>query len=266
MDMQIGSLGNFNFGLRALGQNQAQISESLERLSTGKRINRASDDPSGMIAAEQHKSRIYSINGLLKSYAQEESYLGAKEGGLSVINDRVIELNALVVQAANNAGNSQEEQDAIRDQITGVLDSINHIANTTTFKGQRVLAEYTTGSIADGLSSLATLAFENPEKAQQIAENSVNQVASTRGAIGNRIDAIDSDRRVISEELINLTGSLSSIEDVDYAAESAKLVRAQILEQASIAAISINRQSAEQVLGLLQGAAEQGKRIASVNL
>lgn len=264
--MQIGSLGNFSFGLRALGQNREQISESLERLSTGKRINRASDDPSGMIAAEQHKSRIYSIQGLLKSYAQEESYLGAKEGGLSVINDKVIELNELVVRAANTAGNTQEEQDSIKDEITGILDSINFIANNTTFKGQQILAEYTTGSIADGLGSLATLAFDDPEEAQRIAEGSVNQIASTRGAIGNRIDAIDSDRRVVSEELINITGALSSIEDVDYAKESAKLVRAQILEQASIAAIQINRQSAQQVLGLLQGAADQGKRIASSNL
>jgi flagellin len=260
--MQIGNFGNFNFGIRALGQNQDQIAESLERLATGKKVNRASDDPSGIIAIEKHKARIYSIEGQLRSFAQQESYLGAKEGGLSVIADKVIELNELTVRAANKAGNSQEEQDAIELEINSVLESINHIAQTTTFKGRSVLSEYSSGSIADGLESLATLAFEDPEAAQALAQESVDKIAKTRGAIGNQLNEIESQRSVLSDELINLTGSLSSIEDVDFAAESAKLVRAQILEQASILAIDVNRQSAQQVLGLIKDATQ----IANTNI
>lgn len=94
----------FTFGLRALEENQAAVASSMEKLATGKRINRASDDPSGMIAAEGHKVRIYSINKHLDSLARQESYLGAKEGGLSVISDQLIELQSLIVQAANSAG------------------------------------------------------------------------------------------------------------------------------------------------------------------
>ncbi len=259
--MYAGSLGNFHFGLRALSQNQAQIEQSLERLSTGKRINRASDDPSGMIAAEQHKTRIYSIESQLKSFAQTESYFGAKEGGLSVISDQLAHLNGLVVQAANLAGNSQEEQDAIKLEIESVLSSIDHIAKNTTFKGQNILSEYSTGSIASQLNSLADLAFDDPERAQEIAKEGVDRIATTRGAIGNQLNEIDSQRNVLSEELINLTDSLSSIEDTDFAAESAKLIRAQILEQASIMAISINRQSAQNVLSLIDNAADIAKAI-----
>lgn len=259
--MYVGSLGNLTFGLRALRENQDQIAQSLERLSTGKKINRASDDPSGMVASVDHKVRIYSIEQELKSFAQQESYLGAKEGGLSVISDRVLELNSLVVRAANAAGNSQEEQDAIKDEITSVLESIDYIANTTTFKGQRILSEYSTGSIADGLKSLATLAFEDPEAAQDLAQESVDSVAIKRAAIGNQLNAIDSKRSVLSNELINLSESLSIIEDTDYAEESAKLIRAQILEQASIMAVEINRQSAKQVLSLLEGATDLAKAI-----
>lgn len=276
--MQIGSFGsfgNFNFGLRALGQNQSLVAQSLERLATGKKINRASDDPSGLVAAEQHKVRIYSIESELKAIGQQESYLGAKEGGLSVINEKFIELNELVVRAANLGGNSQEEQDAIALEINSVLTSIDHIAQTTTFKGQQILTEYTITSLSnqldpyasfvpptkgeDGeetnysLSSLAILVFEDPEAAQKIAQAGVDKIATTRGAIGNQLNEIDSQRSVLSEELINLTGSLSSIEDVDFASEAAKLVRAQILEQASIMAIDIHRQSAQQVLGLIKG-------------
>jgi len=261
--MLIGSFANFNFGLRALGENQSQVAQSIERLATGKKINRASDDPSGLIAAEDHKARIYSIESLLKSFAQQESYLGAKEGGLSVINEQVISLNDLVVRAANTGGNSDEENQSIADEITSTLQSIDTIATNTTFKGQSVLAEYTVGSIAQGLDSLATLAFDDPEKAQQIAKESVDQVARTRGAIGNRLKEIDTRRSVASNELATLTDSLSKIQDVDYAKEAAKLVRAQILEQGSLAAIKINRQSAQQVLGLIQSATDQGKSIAA---
>ncbi len=257
--MRIGSFANFNFGIRALTQNQEQVAESFERLATGKQINRASDDPSGMVAVEQYKARIYSIESQLKAFNQTESYLGAKEGGLSVINEKVIELNELVIRAANKAGNTDEEQDALALEIGSVLSSINTIAQTTTFKGRSVLSEYTTGSIAQGLESLATLAFEDPEAAQLLAQESVDKIARTRGAIGNELNEIDSKRSVLSEELINLTGARSSIEDTDFAAEAAKLVRAQILEQASIMAIDINRQSAQQVLGLLKSATEMTK-------
>ncbi len=251
--MRIGGFANFNFGIRALSNTQAQIAESYERLATGKQINRASDDPSGMVAAEQHKVRIYSIESELKAIYQTESYLGAKEGGLSVISDQLEELNGLVVQAANLSGNSQEEQDAIKLEIESVLDSIDIIAKSTTFKGQNILNEYSTGSISDGLNSLATLAFEDPELAQNIAKDSVDRIANTRGAIGNQLNEIESNRSVLSSELINLSDSLSNIEDTDFAAESAKLVRAQILERASIMAIDIQRESAAQVLSLLEG-------------
>jgi len=284
--MQIGSFANFNFGLRALSDNQSLVAQSLERLATGKKINRAADDPSGIIAAEEHKVRIYSINAELKALAQQEGFLGAKEGGLSVINEQFEQLNGLVVAAANLAGNSQEEQDAIKLAINSVLGSINRIASTTTYKGQQILSEYTLAALGNNpnapqfnidpnadpdaedqtpktLANLAELAFEDPETAQKLAQGATNRIATARAGIGINIKEIDSKRSVLSEELINLSESLSSIEDTDFAAEASKLVRAQILEQASIAAISINRQSAQQVLGLIQGAADMGKQIAA---
>lgn len=257
--MRIGSFANFSFGITALQDNQAQVAQSFERLSTGKRINRASDDPSGMVAAEQHKARIYSLNSQMKSLNQQASYFGAKEGGLSVISEQMVKLNGLVVQAANTAGNSQEEQDAITLEIGSVLGSIDQIATVTTFKGSQILSEYKVGSIADELNSLATLAFDDPEAAQEIAQRGVDIIASKRAAIGNELKSIDSTRRTVGEELLNLTDSLSSIEDTDFAAESARLVRAQILEQASIMAIDINQQGAKQVLSLLDSATKISK-------
>jgi len=275
--MRIGSFANFNFGLQTLSNNQQQVADSLERLSTGKKINRASDDPSGLISANKHEARIYSIESQLKSFAQHSGYLGAKEGGLSVINDQFIKLNDLVVQAANSSGNSPVEQGAIKLEINSVLDSINNIASTTTYKGQQILSEYSVVALSNDqstpsvsvpndskiaevatvpqtLSNIAELAFSDPEAAQQLTEQSLDRVVGARGAIGNQLNEIESQESVLSQELINLSESLSSIQDVDYAKEAAELVRAQILEQASILAIDVNRQSAQQVLGLIKDA------------
>ena len=288
--MRIGFLGNFNFGLNTLSNNQQQVADSLEKLATGKRINRASDDPSGLIAATDNEARIYSIESQLKSFAQQEGYLGAKEGGLSVINDQFIHLNELVVQAANTAGNSPEEQDAIKLEIKSVLDSINTIATTTSYKGQQILSEYSIVSLSNDpnattfnfdpgtppgtkpgaqpaqetsdpetLANLAELAFSNPEAAQEITKGVLDKVTTARGAIGNQLKDLESQQSVLSQELIGLNESLSSIRDVDFAKEASKLVRAQILEQATIMTIDANRQNAQQVLGLIKGATDIAK-------
>ncbi len=247
-----GISNSFGFGLRQLAQNQSDITTSLERLSTGKRINRASDDPSGMVAAEGHKVRIYSLNKQLDAFAQQEGFLGAKEGGLSVLSDMMIDLESLVVEAANLGGQGEGELEAIQVEINSIISGIDQIAQTTTFKGQSVMQEYTTNNLSEDLRALAQIVGEDPEKAQKIVEIARDEVSSTRGAIGNQLREIDSRRNVIGEELINLNASLSSIEDTDYAAETARLVRSQILEQASIAAIQVSRESAQQVLGLLE--------------
>lgn len=249
----------FTFGLRQLAQNQSDIQTSLERLSTGKAINRASDDPSGMIAAEQHKIEIYSLNKQLDSFAQQEGFLGAKEGGLSVLSDMMVELADLTVRAANTGAQGEGELEAIQVEISSIISGIDRIGQTTTFKGQSVMQEYTSGNLDEDLRDLANIIVSDPEKAQEIVERASEQVSTTRGAIGTQLKEIDSKRRVIGEQLENLNASLSSIQDTDYAAESAKLVRSQILEQASIAAIDISRQSASQVLTLLDSSVQFAK-------
>lgn len=242
----------FTFGLRHLAQNQEQLQTSLERLATGKRVNRAADDPSAIIPIENHKAEIYSLNKELDALAQQTGFLGAKEGGLSVVSDLMIELESLAVQAANSAGNSDEELRAYQQQADSILAGIDNIARTTTFKGDSVLKEYTTNALSEGLRSFSSLLADDPSKAQEVAKKAAEKVSTTRGAIGNQLKSIDTRQNVIATNLEGLNASLSSIQDTDYAAETAKLVRSQILESATLAAIDISRQSANQVLDLIK--------------
>jgi len=242
----------FGFGLIQLQRNQDELNTALERLATGKQVNRASDDPSGMISINAHEAEIYSLNKEFDAITQQESYLGAKEGGLSVLSDLIIDLESLIVEAANTGGLSQSEIDAKAQEAQSIINGIDSIARTTMFKGESVLQEYTSDFIDEDLGNIAELLRKDPEKAQAVAERAREKISTTRGAIGNTLNEIDSRKNVIGETLVNLNASLSSIQDTDYAKETAKLVRAQILESATIAAIDISRESAKQMLGLLE--------------
>jgi flagellin len=249
----------FSFGLRMLSQRQDELQTTLERLSTGKQVNRAKDDPSGMIAINQHEVEIYSLNKEYDAITMNESYLGAKEGGLSVISDMLIDLESLIVESANTGGLSDEEIEANAQQAQSIINGIDTIAQTTTFRGDSVLQEYTSAFIDEDLGNIAQLLREDPEKAQEVAERARDKISTTRGAIGNELNEIESRKNVIGETLTNLNASLSSIQDTDYAKETARLVRAQILESATITAIEISRESARQVLGLLENTLQPQK-------
>lgn len=265
------SIGMFQgFGLSQLRTHQGSIEQSLERLSTGKRINRASDDPSGMIAANGMKAQRYSLEKRLDGFERETSWLGAREGALSVMSDLMVELNGLTVQAASSSGLSDEEREGIMVQIEGVLTGINHIAGTTTFGGEQVLVGYSTSELGVqsskattdehgnqiageqvSLADLPRLIFEDPGLAQDIVESASSKVSGQRGAIGNRLKSIDSEKRAMAAEYENISGAISMIEDADFAKETAELVRSQILEQATISAIQIGRENAARILDLI---------------
>lgn len=241
----LGSTGFFS-GLRTLQNHQKSVATSLERLATGKRINRAGDDPSGLQAAEQLKFRQRTIEKKLDAFEREEYRLGAREGGLGVIQDSLLELSGLVVQGANTGALGEGELDAIGVQVQGVLDGITHVVTNTFFGGEQILA----GDTPD-LGGLVEALAKDPESAQKIVDGAIDAVATKRAAIGARVNAIGHERNALLGEQESNAGALSSIEDTDYAKEASELVRSQILEQATIKAIQIDREQAGRVLDLI---------------
>jgi flagellin len=252
----LGSLG-------ALGRHQQAQQTALERLTTGKQINRASDDPAGMIAANDFKVRQNDINKLLDGFERETARLGAVEGGLSVLQDMLLDLSGLVVESASTGGLGAGEAEANTAEINGILQGINHVVQTTMFNGEQVLIGNTTDQLGRvivdgeyrGLGELAAVLAKDPEAAQRLVDSAVDSVAGKRGAIGTRMRAIESEMDTLREEFAGNAGVLSRIEDADYAKESSELIRAQILEQATIKAIQVQRENAERVLDLIAGPA-----------
>ncbi len=124
---------------RVLANNNKQLNQSLERLSTGFRINRGADDPAGLIASENLRSEKAAIDAAISNAERAEQVVNIAEGGLQEVNALLVELQGLVGQSANEAGLSKEEAEANQLQIDSILQTIDRIAQSTSFQGTKLL-------------------------------------------------------------------------------------------------------------------------------
>ena len=124
---------------RILGQQNGSLNKSLERLSTGFRINRGADDPAGLIASENLRSEKASITAAIGNAERADQVINIAEGGLQEINSLLLEVQSLVGASANDAGLSTEEKKANQLQIDSILQTIDRIATATSFQGTKLL-------------------------------------------------------------------------------------------------------------------------------
>src|SRR5207253_2696720 len=118
---------------RVLGQQNKNLTKSLERLSTGLRINRGADDPAGLIASEKLRSEKASLTSALGNAERADQIVNVAEGGLSEINSLLTQVQGLVTSTANDAGLSSDEKAANQLQVDTILQTIDRIASTTSF-------------------------------------------------------------------------------------------------------------------------------------
>lgn len=128
----------------SMARAQQVIRQAAERLATGHRINRASDDPSGLIAAEKLGARRVELTELIAQAERAGFVLSAVEGGLAEMDTLLQDLNGLVVQAANSGGLGEAEREALQVEANGIIQALGHLIGTYTFDGKLVLAEGTT--------------------------------------------------------------------------------------------------------------------------
>ena len=124
---------------RTLGSQNMGLNKSLQRLSTGLAINRGADDPAGLIASENLRSEKAAINAAITNAERAVQVVNVAEGGLQEVSNLLVELQSLVSSTANEAGVSDEEKDANQLQIDSILQTIDRIANATSFQGEKLL-------------------------------------------------------------------------------------------------------------------------------
>jgi flagellin len=159
-------------GQRILGQQNRGLNTSLERLSTGLRINRGADDPAGLIASESLRSEEVAITAAIGNAERAEQVVNIAEGGLQEINNLLLEVQSLVGQSANDAGLSLEEKEANQLQIDSILQTIDRISETTSFQGTKLL----NGTYDFNIEDQATTVSEVKVNAAKIADGDTRDV------------------------------------------------------------------------------------------
>src|SRR4051812_12744336 len=142
---------------RGLATSQGKLNSTLERLSTGLKINRGADDPSGLIASESLRSEISGINQAIDNGQRANNVISTAEAALSEVSSLLLNIKGMVVQSANSGALSPEELQANQLQVDSAVQSITRISNTTTFAGLRLID----GSLDYLTSGASTSAFNS---------------------------------------------------------------------------------------------------------
>ena len=260
---------------RLLGNSTHAMSQSLERLSSGSRINKAGDDAAGLAISENLKGQIRGLRQAKRNASDGISLVQVTEGGLNEISNILVRLRELSVQAASDTIGDTERAFTDRE-FQSLKEEIQRIAESTTYNGTQVLAGrekpidiqvgiFNTGNdrlsydtkFAD--SRLAALGVDMEQvSTKQGAQLSlakldaglkkVNEVRSTLGAMQNRLASTVNNLAIYDE---NLSAANSRIRDADIAQESSELVKQQILQQAGVAVLGHANSSQQNALKLL---------------
>lgn len=241
--ISVGTRGFDEQLLRNYERSNERLRTSLERLSTGKRINHPKDDPPGFIAAEAFRRDLTDLKAKLNTIAadrvnvhKQQSGLGAIQNALSGLRSRLAEVSDVFISA--------DERAAIETEINQAADAIERIAQYTGVDGA--------GRLRNGDGT--TISAESA--AEQIDAQSAN-VAADRASLGTYEGTqLDTFEQLYQDQIAITTEALSQIEDTDFAAESANFVQSQILSQGAMAALSYsNHQHVQQMASLLNAVA-----------
>jgi flagellin len=260
---------------RLLTNSTHAMSNSLERLSSGSRINKAGDDAAGLAISENLKGQIRGLRQAKRNASDGISLVQVTEGGLNEISNILVRLRELSVQAASDTIGDTERAFTDRE-FQSLKQEIQRIAESTTYNGTQVLAGrekpidiqvgiFNTGNdrlsydtkFAD--SRLVALGVDMEQVSTKLgAQESlakldaglkkVNEVRSTLGAMQNRLASTVNNLAIYDE---NLSAANSRIRDADIAQESSELVKQQILQQAGVAVLGHANSSQQNALKLL---------------
>lgn len=264
--------------------SQQSLSTSMQRLSSGLRVNSAKDDAAGLAIAERMTSQIRGMNVAMRNANDGISMAQTAEGALSKVGDALQRMRELAIQARNGTNNGKDK-DSLNKEFAELQSEIKRVLGGTAFNGTKILgadagagttfvfqvgantgAEDTIGVRFEDMTSNADIASITAAAASigsgvdataigSVIDNIddaidlINDKRAVFGATQSRFEAVISNLQVAVE---NQSAARSRILDADFAVETANMSRAQILQQASTAMIAQANQLPQQVLRLLQ--------------
>lgn len=271
---------------RQLGVTQAEVTKSIEKLSSGQKINRAGDDASGLAVSEKMRSQIRGLNQAERNIQNGVSFIQTTEGYLQETQDILQRIRELAVQSSNGIY-SDEDRMQIQVEVSQLVDEVNRIASHAQFNGMNILTggfardtvtnrimqiqvganmdqneriyigtmtATALGLINAGDGTDAPISIADPASANSVigvvdqALKVVNKQRADLGAYQNRFEMAAKGIAIAAE---NLQASESRIRDTDMASEMVNYTRNQILSQAGTAMLAQANTNTQAVMGLL---------------
>ena len=260
---------------RQLANTNTKLSHTMERLSSGLRINRAADDAAGLAVSEEMRTQIRGMNVASRNALDGVSLVQVADGALGGVNDMLQRMRDLAVQAANGTLTDLQRNN-LDQEVQSITAEIARVASDTEFNGIKILS----GSVATaanavtlqvgangsqsiaftiatmtasdlGISGIAVSTASSATAAIASIDAAIRTVNSQRanmGAIQNRLEQTISRLELTSE---NLQAAESRIRDADMASEMIDLTKSQILQQSGTAMLAQANQAPQSILQLL---------------
>ena len=258
----------FNAHRQLVGSSH-KLAKSMERLSSGYRINRAADDAAGLAISEKLRGQIRGLSQAQRNAQDAVSMVQTAEGSLNEVHSMLQRVRELAVQYKNGSL-STSDQGAITSEVKQLEAEIQRISGAAEFNGIKLLnglgtvtfqvgaqdgqvitvstATLYNGAISTAAFSLTAAGATDIQEIDQ-AIDAVSAQRASFGAVQNRLEHTLHDLATYQE---NLTASESRIRDVDMASEMVEFTKLQILQQAGVAMLAQAQQSPQSVLALLQ--------------
>ena len=270
---------------RSLSSSGAELKTAMERLSSGKKINSAADDAAGFAIAERMTAQIRGLNMATKNANDGLSMLAVIENATNDVTDMLQRMRELAIQAANDT-NGSADRGFLQSEVSQLIQEIDRVATQTQYNGETILnGNFTDKKIQVGTESGQTVNFSvdsigiadlgrnvttdgvetfsaiqdikvgtaaEASEALATITGAIEQVASdcaSHGALQNRLEYTASNLMNVAEFT---TSARSRIEDADFAAESARLAKAQVLQQTGTAMLAQANASPKLALSLIK--------------
>ena len=272
---------------RSLSSSQSSLAMSMQRLSSGMRVNSAKDDAAGLAIAERMTSQVRGMNVAMRNANDGISMSQTAEGAMGKVTDSLQRMRELSVQAANST-NSDTDKNSLDKEFGELSKEIQRVLGGTSFNGQHMLGSdakafvfqvganttandtinITTTDLTSDSTVTAVAGTDNQGTGRAVIDSTASSVAvqgvidqidtalstvnDNRAIMGASQSRFDSVIANLQHSVENQTAAKSRIMDTDFAAETANLSRAQILQQAGNAMVAQANQLPNQVMTLLR--------------
>ena len=249
---------------------------SMQRLSSGKRINTSADDAAGHQIANRMTAEIQGIKMAIRNAADAQALLGTAEGAIEEIQTMLLRLRELAVQSSNGT-NTTADRAAIQSEVDALEAEITRISDDTTWAGLNLVnsglsdgitfqigadsGQTITHSIPNFANTGGLIALSTADTIGTLAlannyisfmDSALSAVATEREQIGAVMNRLDHTIANLDNVATNLALAKGRIEDADFAAETSNLARTQVLQQASMAMLAQANASKQNILSLFQ--------------